>query len=122
MLITAVIMILTAIILGAFGAHTLKELLQERQLDSFETGVRYQMYAGLGMLVIGSWKNSDIRLSAFFWLTLIGVLLFSGSIYLLAIQDILGLSLRFLGPVTPLGGVFMIMGWSVLLIQLIKTK
>ena len=119
--ITGVILIIVAIVLGAFGAHALKEVLDANQLTSFETGVRYQMYHGLGLLAIGlSADKFNFSLTWVFWLMLVGVVLFSGSIYFLATQDILGVSLRFLGPITPLGGVLLISAWIVLLIQLIK--
>ncbi len=121
--ITGVVLIVVAIVLGAFAAHALKEVLDANQLTSFETGVRYQMYHGLGLLLIGlSAEKFSFSLTWIFGLMLFGVVLFSGSIYLLATQDVLGLSFRFLGPITPLGGVLLICAWSVLLIQLIKSK
>ncbi len=121
--ITGVVLIVVAIVLGAFGAHALKEVLDVNQLTSFETGVRYQMYHGLGLLAIGlSADKFNFSLIWVFRLMLIGVILFSGSIYLLATQEIFGMSFRFLGPITPLGGVLLISAWLVLLIQLIKSS
>ena len=118
-----VILIIVAIILGAFGAHALKEVLTNQRLTSFETGIRYQVYHGLALLMLGF--NSNKLLFELKWVTRLiftGVLLFSVSIYCLAMQDVIGVSLKFLGPVTPLGGVLMIVGWSILARNLIINK
>ena len=120
---TGTIFLMISIILGAFGAHALKEVLKEEQLLSFETGVRYQMIHGLGLLIIG--LNADrhgFKLQSVYRFLLLGVLLFSVSIYFLALQDVLGMKLRFLGPITPIGGLLMIVGWSVYGIQLLRSK
>lgn len=116
-------MIATGIVLGAFGAHALKEVLTEAKLTSFETGVRYQIYHGLAILLLGfnaSRLEKGIRVSV--WLLLSGVILFSGSIYFLSIESILGMSLGFLGPVTPIGGTLMIAGWVVLIVGVANSK
>lgn len=120
---TAILTILLAIVLGAFGAHALKELISGEILISFETGVRYQMYSGIALLVIG--LNADrfeFNLRTFFNLNFTGLCLFSLSIYLLALQEVFGLSLRFLGPITPVGGLLMIVSWSYLLVKLVKSS
>lgn len=109
---------LLAIILGAFGAHALKKVLSPERLASFEVGVRYQMYMALTLLWIGSafdFSTSGERWAyhGVFW----GTILFSGSIYLLSFKDIWKTDLKFLGPVTPLGGLLMIVGWVMILIQ-----
>ncbi len=108
---------LIAVALGAFAAHGLKGRLDEAKLASFEVGVRYQMYHALALLA-AAWVMS-VRPSgaatAAGVLFLIGVVLFSGSIY--------GLSLagwKWLGPVTPLGGVCMIVGWLMLAIAALR--
>ncbi len=105
------------VIAGAFGAHYLRERLQlaPRQLESFETGVRYQLLHALALLVVGLLSlhagRATSALNAVGGLFLIGTLLFSGSIYLLA----LGVGPRaVLGPTTPLGGSLLILGWFVL--------
>ena len=119
----AILTILLSIVLGAFGAHALKELISGEKLISFETGVRYQMYSGIALLVLG--LNADrfgFNLRTFFNLNFIGLCLFSVSIYLLALQDVFGVSLRFLGPVTPVGGLLMIISWSYLLVKLVKSS
>lgn len=114
-----------AVILGAFGAHALKEVLTPEQLISFETGVRYQMYHALVsiLLFIISLKVNHVffnRAAQFiFW----GVLLFSGSIYLLTLKNILGIeALKYLAPITPIGGGLIIVGWVFILLGALKIK
>lgn len=118
---TGVILVLLAIILGAFGAHGLKKIADANSVASFETGVRYQHYSGLALLIIGFSSNHlAFNLKPFFRLTLLGTLLFSGSIYLLSLQNLIGMELKFLGPITPIGGSLLIIGWAVLLIKIIR--
>ena len=113
----------TSVVLGAFGAHLLKDLLTENQIVSFQTGIRYQMFHGLSILILSLNKdyftdklNIDLQLMS------VGVILFSLSIYLLNLQDLLGVSLSFLGPITPLGGLFLIRSWSILLFSVKKNS
>lgn len=97
---------------GAFGAHGLKELISSEALITFETGVRYQMYHVIALFVIGSTpyvNASTKKWSALF--LLIGIILFSGSIYVLALKELWSFSVSFLGPVTPIGGLFFVLGW-----------
>ncbi len=114
---------LTAIILGAFGAHALKKVLTADQLISFETGVRYQMYYALFLLSVAIIpflsKKSKNTIS---WFAVLGILLFSGSIYVLALQNVLGFNAWFLGPVTPVGGVLLIISWALLFVYSLKQK
>ena len=121
--IISVLLIVLGIVLGAFGAHGLKEVVTPEKVASYEVGVRYQIYHGLALLVL-SLNASKIEgsLKVFLIFILTGVLLFSGSIYFLALNDVLSPDLSFLGPVTPIGGVLMIMGWGVLLRQFLKMK
>ena len=121
--IISVLLIVLGIVLGAFGAHGLKELVTPEKVASYEVGVRYQIYHGLALLVL-SLNASKIEgsLKVFLIFILSGVLLFSGSIYFLALNDVLSPDLSFLGPVTPIGGLLMIMGWGVLLRQFLKMK
>ena len=122
-LVTAVFIGLLAIILGAFGAHALKKTLSVEQLQSFEVGVRYQMYHALFLLFIGTFAFLDEKeRMIIFWLTISGVLLFSGSIYLLATNGITGLKTKFLGPITPIGGLLMISAWSYLFYTVLSKK
>ena len=112
-----------AIVLGAFGAHGLKKVLTEAQLATFETGVKYQMYHALFLLMIAQLgilaekQKKTIAIT-----TVVGVFLFSGSIYLLATQSLSGISFSFLGPITPLGGVFLISSWLLTAIYALKQK
>ena len=110
------------VILGAFGAHALKAILEPDQLSSFETGVRYQIYHGLAMLVL-SWRNPSIRIALESWiqrLWFIGSLLFSGSIFLLTVGRSLDLNAGWAGPITPIGGTLLIVGWIMLCIGLLR--
>ncbi len=110
-----------AVILGALGSHALKEVLSPEQLESFTIGVRYQMTHVLLLMVVllTSYFNEDVKQTSF-WLTIIGILLFSGSIYLLNLQELLGVKLSFLGPVTPIGGLFLIANWGFLALKAFK--
>ncbi|MEX2597370.1 MAG: DUF423 domain-containing protein [Salibacteraceae bacterium] len=113
---------LTAVILGAFGAHLLKELLTPEQLNSFETGVRYQMYHGL-ILVMIALKGHSFHLQYERLITTlfgIGIVFFSWSIYLLNLQELLGFSASWLGPITPIGGLLLITAWLLIFIDAVK--
>lgn len=121
--ITAAIFGLLSVVLGAFGAHGLKSLISLDSLQSFETGVRYQMYHALLLLFTGmtsyvSLKNKNI----IFYLILIGILLFSGSIYGLATNELTGFDFKTIAFVTPMGGLLLILSWIVLLISFTKHK
>ena len=106
---------MTAVVLGAFASHALKAVLTPEQLVSFEVGIRYQMIHALLLLIVLLSDVFDKKIKlVVFWLTTMGVLLFSGSIYLLNLQDQLGLSLGFLGPITPVGGSLLIVSWGYL--------
>lgn len=112
-----------SVILGAFGAHALKKILSVERLESFETGVRYQMYAAFFLLIAGYILKFDT--SSQKWISILmiaGTILFSFSIYMLSMQDYLGMNLKFLGPITPLGGLFMILAWLMLIFYFVKNK
>jgi uncharacterized membrane protein YgdD (TMEM256/DUF423 family) len=119
----AALMGMTAIILGAFGAHALKKQLSIEQLGSFETGVKYQMYHALFLLFLGmnTFLNEKVK-KAVFQLVIFGVFFFSGSIYLLTTKAITGVDFKFIGIVTPIGGVLLIMAWSVLFWNVWRVK
>lgn len=120
-LISGAIFGIVSIVLGAFGAHALKKVLSSERLSSFEVGVRYQMYMALALLWVGSaFEFDSTRAHWAVYGLFFGTILFSGSIYLLSFKDKLPFSLRFLGPVTPLGGLFMIVGWVMILLQVIR--
>ena len=109
---TGVFMGLLAIILGAFGAHGLQKLVDASAVETFETGVRYQMYHALFLLFLGLGSGlGDRRKKLVFIIVLIGVILFSFSIYLLALNSLTAFDFKNIGFLTPLGGVFMILGW-----------
>lgn len=107
-----------AVAFGAFGAHTLKDVLQANQLQTFETGVRYQFYHVFAILICAmlgaKYGPEGFLLSG--WMFAIGILFFSGSLYLLACKEVLnlGTAARFIGPITPIGGLVFIAGWILL--------
>lgn len=104
---------LLAVVFGAFGAHALKKILSEEQLKSFETGVKYQMYHALVLLVLGFNLNLSTNLERYMvYCFIFGTILFSFSIYGLTLSAAKGKKLRFLGPVTPLGGLLLVVGWG----------
>lgn len=110
----------SAIILGAFGAHLLKKKLSQDQLQSFETGVKYQMYHAIVLLVLGFNLNDTLVfdnyiVNAF----IVGIILFSFSIYGLVLSNYKKRKLKFLGPITPLGGLFLASGWLLLFYKFI---
>ena len=106
---------LLSVILGAFGAHLLKKSLSESALHTFEVGVRYMMYHGLALLILTLIPFEEKKWVAIFFV--IGTLLFSLSIFFLSIQSILKINLKWLGPITPIGGTFLIMGWILFLLK-----
>ena len=115
-LISAAIFGLTAVIFGAFGAHLLKKKLNTDQLQSFETGVKYQMYHAIVLLVLGFQLNHQIALDNYIiYFFIIGIILFSFSIYGLVISSANNKKLKFLGPITPLGGLCLVLGWALLI-------
>jgi len=118
---SAAILLGTGIVLGALGAHLLKKILLEQQLLSFETGVRYQIYGGFSVLVFSIIEIITKKSLKFIVLTnLIGVCIFSFSIYFLALKDVLGLPLiitKILGPITPIGGLLQIISWVIFILK-----
>ena len=106
-----------AVILGAFGAHYLKNTLSEYSLSIFQTGVFYQFIHSLGILFITLLSHSldYINLNLSVWFFILGIFLFSGSLYLLALTDV-----KWLGAITPIGGMFFILGWFSLIIKSFK--
>ena len=112
----------TAVALGALGAHALKEILTTSQLQSFETGVRYQFLHALAILLLAlNAEKFNHQLKRSLTLMTTGICFFSFSIYLLSLQKTLGISLYFLGPITPIGGLLLISAW-IMLFFCIKKK
>lgn len=120
---TGAFLAMTGVILGAFGAHALKKVLDVAQLTTFETGVRYQMYHALMLLFVGTSTGiSDITKKRIYYLVLIGVILFSGSIYLLATSSLAEIDFGFFGIITPIGGLLLIISWLLLLFEFMFKK
>ena len=120
----AAILGMLSVILGAFGAHALRDLITDTQLASYKTGVAYHQFhtiAMLGTAILGIQFNNNkwfYRAGIGFF---IGILLFSGSIYLLSTRDLIGIGeLSWLGPITPIGGLVLICSWILLLLGAIK--
>jgi len=112
---------MTGIIFGAFGAHALKKIMTQEQLANFETGVKYQMYHALVLLMLGFNLNLDTSLEKYMvYCFIMGTVLFSFSIYGLCISGAKGRKWKFLGPITPLGGLFLVVGWGLLLYSFIQ--
>lgn len=111
-----------AIVLGAFGAHALKKVLSIEQLNIFETGVKYQMHHALFLLVVGLSQVTEIAKKRIFYTTVTGIFFFSGSIYLLATNDLTAFDFKVIGFITPIGGLFLIAGWACLFIDFLKKK
>jgi uncharacterized membrane protein YgdD (TMEM256/DUF423 family) len=112
---------LLAVVFGAFGAHLLKKTFTADQLNSFETGVKYQMYHALLLLMLSFNLNLETGLEkAIVYCFIIGILLFSFSIYGLCISASKGNKMKILGPITPIGGLFLVIGWGLLLFLFLK--
>lgn len=123
LLIVGIIYALTAVVLGALGAHALENYLTIDQLNSFETGVRYQMYHALALILVASIPVITSKTKKIvFYLFTIGVMLFSISIYLLTTASLWNANVSFLGPITPMGGLLLISGWIVLLWKIISNN
>ncbi|MET6989724.1 DUF423 domain-containing protein [Sediminicola arcticus] len=109
-----------AVIFGAFGAHALKKTFSEEHLKSFETGVKYQMYHAILLVIIGYNFGFNSSLETYIaYSFIIGTFLFSFSIYGLCLSAAKGKKLRILGPITPIGGLFLVIGWGLLLYSFI---
>lgn len=120
---TACVVGLVAVALGAFGAHGLKELVDAKSVASFETGVRYQMYHAFLLFVLGLLPNiGEGTKRTVFYLVVLGVALFSFSIYLLAINSLVDFDFKAIAFITPIGGAFLIAAWSLLAYHLFRNK
>ena len=114
---------LLSVILGAFGAHALKKVLSVEKLQSFETGVKYQMYSALFLLIVGYILKFESPSEKWISILMIaGTFLFSMSIYFLSFSEVWNTNLKFLGPITPIGGLLMIISWTMLIFYFVKTK
>lgn len=122
-LVTAAILGVIAIVLGAFGAHTLKSLISVEAQKTFETGVRYQMYHALLLMFVGSTSFlTEKTKSIIFYLVVFGVLFFSGSIYGLATNNLFMFNFKTIGFITPIGGLLFVLAWAVLIMSFLRIK
>jgi uncharacterized membrane protein YgdD (TMEM256/DUF423 family) len=116
----AVGLIILGIILDAFSAHALKKLISFEQLQSFKVGTKYHLFHSLAVLILGI-NYSKLKLSStIIALFISGIICFSFSIYFLNVQDLIGVNLNILGPVTPIGGILFIFAWICFLQRLNK--
>ena len=113
----AALLAFLSVALGAFGAHSLNELLTTEKLNSFETGVRYQFYHSLALLIIGLNANKLNATALIGKFMLIGIVFFSFSIYLLSLQELIGINLSILGPITPIGGGLLMISCLILIFK-----
>lgn len=110
---------LVAVALGAFAAHGLEGKIPAEHLHNFETGVRYHMYHALALLLIDVLlylRKTPLMLTAG-WFFVAGIVLFSGSLYLLALRSVFAVPVAVLGPITPLGGLCLLIGWALLFLS-----
>lgn len=123
LIVLGVILGALAIVLGAFGAHALKASLSEEKVAIFETGVRYQFYHAFFLLILSQFsflKNSTLK--TIYYCVLLGVLFFSGSIYLLATNALTPFDFKVIGFITPIGGLILIFAWVFLLMKCLKQR
>jgi len=114
---------LTAVLLGAFGAHGLEKMIDAKAIETFETGVRYQMYHALFLMILGGCNVMiNERKKMVYYFIVAGVVCFSFSIYLLAINELSSFDFKKLALLTPLGGVLLVTGWILLGIRVLNQK
>ena len=111
---------LLALVLGAFASHVLKAHFTTEVLQSLQTGIRYMMYHGLALMIISqiSWARNPLIFRLFFW----GIVLFSFSIFILCFGKLTPFDFSWLGPITPIGGSLLILGWALLLWKTFQNK
>jgi len=114
---------LLAVILGAFAAHGLEKIVSQDAIETFQTGVRYQMYHAIVLLFVGSTTVLKMKTKKRIYYTMVfGVLFFSGSIYGLATNTLTGFDFTTIGFITPIGGLFLIISWGLMLLDFLKFK
>lgn len=113
-----------AVILGAFGAHSLKNLVDDYGLSIWQKGVDYQFYHTFALLYLSTFARYKNKLIAISYLLFVaGIVMFSGSLYLMALKDVIGLkSTAILGPITPIGGLCFVAGWISLFVAAFRDK
>lgn len=123
LLITGSVLGIISVVLGAFASHGLEKLVTKDAIETFQVGVRYQMYHALLLLFVGN--SSKISSKSKYWifiLILIGVILFSGSIYGLSTNELTGFDFKSIGFITPIGGLLLICSWLIMLLGFLKLK
>lgn len=123
-IVTAAILGAIAVVCGAFGAHALRELLQPKQLEVWQTAVQYQFYHVFALLFLSTFSRFKSRMITIsYYLFTVGIVLFSGSLYLLACRNLLKIpGLAVVGPVTPIGGLLFIIGWITMALAAFRNK
>lgn len=118
-LMAGIVFAMLGVVLGAFAAHGLKSRISADMVAVFQTGVQYQFYHGLGLILLAlvSVHVSSNLITYSGYLMIAGVVCFSGSLYALALTGI-----KFFGPITPLGGVFFILGWLLMLVAVVRNS
>ncbi|MGB1248158.1 MAG: DUF423 domain-containing protein [Chitinophagales bacterium] len=115
------IFLLLAVVLGAFGAHGLQSIVDASHIATFKTGVQYQFYHGFAILLLAilakQYKIDTLKYCFYFFV--IGIFLFSGSLYLLTFSDVINIP-KIVGPLTPIGGFCFIVGWGVMLVSFVR--
>jgi len=112
-----------AVVLGAFAAHGLENSITKDAIETFQTGVRYQMYHAIVLLFVGGTMLLSAKTKKWMcYFVVLGVLLFSGSIYGLATNELTSFDFKTIGFVTPIGGLLLIISWVLMLIDFIKIK
>ena len=120
---TACLLGILAVILGAFGAHGLKNLVDAQSVTTFETGVRYQMYHTFFLFILGLLPNEYIKSRKSIYIcTVIGVALFSFSIYILSLNSLMSFDFKVIGIITPIGGLFLIAAWVLMGYGILRSK
>ena len=120
---TGAIMMAVAIGLGALGAHAFENVLSDKQMEAYDTASLYLLIQSLGVFIISLLPIEERSKKRICWLLIIGIVLFSGSIYLLSTREVLGISdgiRKILGPITPIGGMLLIISWILLALKIVR--
>lgn len=122
-LVAGTILGILGIVLGAFGAHGLEKLVDADAVNTFETGVRYQIYHAFFLLILGGTNFVNLKTKKIvFYLVIVGVLFFSGSIYGLATNELSSFDFKTIARITPVGGLLLILSWIMVLIGIMRNK
>jgi uncharacterized membrane protein YgdD (TMEM256/DUF423 family) len=123
-IITASLLGMLAVVLGAFGAHGVKPKISLEEMQTWQTAVDYHFYHVFALLFLSTFSRVRSRLiNISYWFFTVGIVLFSGSLYILAAKSLLDLTqISFIGPITPVGGLCFIIGWTALLLAAIRNR